>query len=222
MYKCTNIATMSCHMLIVTSLYWLYKHKARHDRTQFNMFSWSLLAGIWLGVLLSYGTARKWDYEPLSITTYSSDDELMKIDVKIERVSRGVYGVTGRIEWNYDTTDKTMVEGIVLRSSSGEESDYKLLPWAIPSQSLYDHMNTYYKEVSMKNFKHCSNVPQFEGQFQPPMPKMTYIGNKCVIDGDGLPDMIPQGYYKIILKCYGPEQPTWNATVIAKVTTRMF
>ncbi|XP_017014790.2 uncharacterized protein [Drosophila takahashii] len=182
------------------------------------------LAGIWLAVLIlrGCGAARKWDYEPISIATYSSDDSLIKLDVKIERVARGVYGVTGRINWNYDTSDKTMVEATVSRSDSGDESDYKLLPWAIPPQSLYDHMNTYYKDVSMKNFKHCSNVPQFVGKFQPPLPKMIYSGDKCVIDGDGLPDIMPPGFYKVILKCSGPGQPTWNSTSIFKITTKMF
>ncbi|XP_039483039.1 uncharacterized protein LOC120446235 [Drosophila santomea] len=166
-------------------------------------------------------TERKWNYEPVSTEAMSSDESLMKIDVKIERINRRSYGLTAKVEWNYDTTEETMVEANVLRSYTGDANDYKLLPWAIPKQSLYDHMNTYYKDVSMKNFKHCSNVPQFEGQFQPPLPKKTYFGNKCVIDGDGLPEIVPSGFYKIILKCYGPNQPTWNSTSVFKITPNL-
>jgi len=113
------------------------------------------------------------------------------------------------------------VEANVLRSSTGDVSDYKLLPWAIPKQSLYEHLNTYYKDVSMKNFKHCSNIPQFEGKFQPPLPKQTYFGNKCVIDGNGLPEIVPAGFYLIVIKCYGPGQPTWNTTSVFKITPRL-
>nr|XP_016940562.1 uncharacterized protein LOC108017904 isoform X2 [Drosophila suzukii] len=188
------------------------------------MFFRCSLAGILLGVLLfnGCGAARRWEYELMSVETYSSDESLMKIDVKVERVDRGVYGVTGSVNWNYDTSDETMVQASVFKSNSGDESDYKSLPWAIPAQSLYEHMNTYYKDVSMKNFKHCSNVPQFEGKFQPPIQKQIYSGDKCVINCDGLPDIVPPGFYKIIMKCSGPGQPTWNATVISKVTTKIF
>ncbi|XP_026836041.1 uncharacterized protein LOC6547083 [Drosophila erecta] len=164
---------------------------------------------------------RKWNYEPISIETNSSDESLIKLDVKIERINRGLFGLTAKIDWNYDTTDETMVEAHVLRSSTGDASDYKLLPWAIPKQSLYDHLNTYYKDVSMKNFKHCSNIPQFEGKFQPPLPKKTYFGNKCVIDGDGLPDIVPSGFYLIIIKCYGPNQPTWSSSSVFKITQKL-
>jgi len=52
---------------------------------------------------------RKWEYELMSVETYSSDESLMKIDVRVERVDRGVYGVTGSVNWNYDTSDETMV-----------------------------------------------------------------------------------------------------------------
>nr|NP_611314.2 uncharacterized protein Dmel_CG18538 [Drosophila melanogaster]AAF57717.2 uncharacterized protein Dmel_CG18538 [Drosophila melanogaster] len=165
---------------------------------------------------------RKWDYEPISIETHSSDESLIKLDMKIERINRGVFGLTPRLS---GTTIRLMkpwyVEANVLRSSTGDVSDYKLLPWAIPKQSLYEHLNTYYKDVSMKNFKHCSNIPQFEGKFQPPLPKQTYFGNKCVIDGDGLPEIVPAGFYLIVIKCYGPGQPTWNTTSVFKITPKL-
>uniref|UniRef100_A0A6P4EIW2 Uncharacterized protein LOC108041500 n=1 Tax=Drosophila rhopaloa TaxID=1041015 RepID=A0A6P4EIW2_DRORH len=187
------------------------------------MFPRCLLGGIWLLVLLISGcNARKWDYEPLAISGTSSDVKLIKIEPKIERLGRGEFAVSGRIEWNFETTNETMVEAFVYRSQTGEESDYKGLPWTIPKQTLYEHMDTFYKDVSMKNFKHCSNFPQFTEKFQPPLPKKIYVGDKCMIDGDGLPDIIPPGYYKVIVKGFGPNQPTWGGTGIFKITTKIF
>jgi len=52
---------------------------------------------------------RRWEYEPISVTGISSNDSLISFDTKIVRISRGEFGVSGIVEWNYDTTDKTMV-----------------------------------------------------------------------------------------------------------------
>ncbi|KAH8348350.1 hypothetical protein KR084_006648 [Drosophila pseudotakahashii] len=165
---------------------------------------------------------RKWDYEPLSITSETSDESLINFELNIVRIGRGEYGISANVEWNYDTTDETMVEAIAYRSSSGEEADYKVLPWSIPKQPFYEYLNTYYKDVIMKNFAPCSNIPVFEDKFEPPWPKKTYIGDKCVIDGDGLPEIVPPGFYKILFKGFGQDQPSWSFTAIVKLTNKMF
>ncbi|XP_037713608.1 uncharacterized protein LOC119549537 [Drosophila subpulchrella] len=177
-----------------------------------------------LGVLLINGirAARKWDYEPISIDAATSDESLINFDIKMIRISRGEFGVSATVEWNYDTTEETMVEAVVYRSSSGDESDYKMLPFNLPKQTFYDYLNTYYKDVIMKNFGPCSNAPQFEDKFQPPWPKKTYVAEKCVIEGDGLPEILPPGFYKIIFNCTGASQPSWSFTAIAKLTNKMF
>lgn len=115
------------------------------------------------------------------------------------------------------------MEAVVYRSSSGAEADYKLLPWSIPKQSFYEYLNTYYKDVIMKAFGHCSNIPQFEDKFQPPWPVQTYVADKCVLGEDnGLPEIAPPGFYKIIFSLSGTDQPTWGFTAIFKLTTKMF
>ncbi|XP_017044439.1 uncharacterized protein LOC108090335 [Drosophila ficusphila] len=166
--------------------------------------------------------ARKWEYEPLSLDTFSSDPKLIKIDAQIVRMGRADFGLTGTAEWNYDTTDETMVEVIAFRSSSGDESDYKMLPWAVPKQPFYDYLNTYYKDMFMKDFVSCSNLPQFEDKFEPPWLKQKYYAEKCIINGEGLPDMVPLGYYKLIFNCTGPDQPSWSFVAVVKLTSKMF
>jgi len=97
-----------------------------------------------------------------------------------------------------------------------------LLPFSIPKQSFYDYLNTYYKNVIMKNFGPCSNVPQFKDKFQPPWPKRTYIAEKCVFSGDGLPEIILPGFYKIIFNCSGPNQPSWAFVAVLKMRNKIF
>lgn len=50
------------------------------------------------------------------------------------------------------------VEANVLRSSTGDVSDYKLLPWAIPKQSLYEHWTPI---TRMFRWRTLSTVPIF-------------------------------------------------------------
>jgi len=52
---------------------------------------------------------RRWEYEPISVAGISSDDSLVSFDMKIVRISRGEYGISATVVWDYDTTDKTMV-----------------------------------------------------------------------------------------------------------------
>ncbi|XP_017117261.1 uncharacterized protein LOC108139151 [Drosophila elegans] len=188
------------------------------------MFFPCLLVAIWLGVLLIHdcGAARKWDYEPISVTALSSDESLVKFEPKIIRMGRGELGISADVLWNYDTSEETMVSADVYRSTSGDERDYKLLPWKIPNQPLYEYLDNYYKDVIVKNFAPCSNLPQFEGKFEPPIPKQTYTADKCVFEGDGLPEIAPPGFYKIIFNCTGPDQPTWSLEAIIKLTNKMF
>ncbi|KAH8348349.1 hypothetical protein KR084_006649, partial [Drosophila pseudotakahashii] len=165
---------------------------------------------------------RKWDCEPVSMSTTSSDESKLKFDMKVDRLGRAEWGISATLEWKYDSNEETWVEASAYHSSSGAESEYKLLPWAIPKQSFYDYLNTNYKDVLMKNVGHCSNFPQFEGTFQPPWPQSTYKLDKCKITGDGLPDIAPPGFYKIIFSTYGNGQPTWGFTGVFKLTNKLF
>ncbi|KAH8237268.1 hypothetical protein KR038_008960, partial [Drosophila bunnanda] len=165
---------------------------------------------------------RKWDYEPLSINTYTTDESLLKIVAKVERVARGEFALSATVDFNYEPDNATMVEASSYCSTSGAESDYKLLPLGIPRQPFYDYLNTYYKDVVVKNLGHCSNLPQFEGQFEPPFPQGTYKINKCKVDGEGLPEIVLPGFYKIIFSKSGPDQPTWGFTAVFKVTNKLF
>ncbi|XP_017044436.1 uncharacterized protein LOC108090332 isoform X2 [Drosophila ficusphila] len=166
--------------------------------------------------------ARKWEYELLSLEVFSSDLKLVKPEAKVVRMGRSEIGLSGSLDWNYDATDETTVEVIVFRSSSGDKRDYKMLPWAAPKQPYYDYLNTYYKDLFMKDFASCSNLPQFKHKFQPPWLKQKYYAEKCLVNGDGLPDLMPPGYYKLIFNCTGPNQPYWGFIAVARLIAKLF
>lgn len=60
---------------------------------------------------------RNWEYEPLSLTSYSSDESLLKITTKIDRLGRSDYAFSMTLDWNYDVDKDTMVEILILISS---------------------------------------------------------------------------------------------------------
>ncbi|XP_016957978.1 uncharacterized protein LOC108029981 isoform X1 [Drosophila biarmipes] len=158
---------------------------------------------------------RNWDYEPLSFTSYTSDDNLLKITTKVDRLGRSDYAFSMTLNWNYDVDEDTMVEAEVYHCSSGDEEDYKIMPWSLPQQPFFDYLNGFYKDAFIKNVGHCSNMVQFEGDFVPPWPRNVYILDKCVANGEGLPDIAPEGYFKIVYKMSG--QVDWGFTLIVKV-----
>ncbi|KAH8357806.1 hypothetical protein KR200_009574, partial [Drosophila serrata] len=171
---------------------------------------------------------RNWDYEPISLKSFTSDEKLLKIQTKVDRLGRADFAFSMTLDWNYDVIfnknlNHFQVEAIVYRSSSGAKADYKLLPWSVPRQPFYEYLDNYYKDVVMKIFSHCSNLPQFQGKFQPPWPSKTYVVDKCVFDdADGLPEIAPPGFYKIIFNFSGPHQPSWGIVAVLKITPKLF
>ncbi|XP_017044433.1 uncharacterized protein LOC108090330 [Drosophila ficusphila] len=188
------------------------------------MFSRSLLpiiGGLWLLILLvdNCSGKRKWDYEPLKIDPYSSDESKLKMTAKVDRVGRNDFGVSATIDFNYDVDDTTMVEAVAYRSTSGDESDYKLIPLGIAKQPFLEFMNSHYKDVVIPNLSGCSNLVTFEDKFEPPWPKKVYTLDTCVADSDGFPDMVPEGYYKINFTIMSPVD--WGFILVVKISTKV-
>ncbi|EDX07651.1 GD11360 [Drosophila simulans] len=125
---------------------------------------------------------RNWEYEPLSLTSYSSDENLLKITTKVDRLGRSEYAFSMTLDWNYDVDKDTM-------------------------------------DAFIKNVGHCSNMVQFEGDFVPPWPRNVYKLDKCVASGEGLPDIAPEGFFKLEYKMTG--QVDWGFTLIVKVSPKV-
>lgn len=105
------------------------------------------------------------------------------------------------------------------RSTSGDENDYKIMPFSIPKQPYVEFMNSHYKNVVLPNLGDCSNLIKFDGKFEPPWPQDTYVLDKCVANSDGFPDMVPEGYYKVNFTLTNPVD--WGFILIVKITTKL-
>ncbi|EDW62194.1 uncharacterized protein [Drosophila virilis] len=168
-------------------------------------------------LLLVDGSAgkRNWVYEPLSIDVRSTDASKVQVEAKVERIGRRDTACSGKLVVNCDMDETFMVEGTIYRSFSGNEDDYKLLPLGIPKQTFKSIVESYYKDIIYKNLEHCSNIPKPENAY--PWPKGTFIFDRCTVTGDGLPEVLPEGYYKINFDISGPVET--GLTAIVKLTS---
>ncbi|XP_073828232.1 uncharacterized protein isoform X2 [Musca autumnalis] len=141
---------------------------------------------------------QTWTYELKTIETSSSDlDKVSFGEFKVERISRGVYAASGSFTINTDVVegDSNMIEFHAYRSDNGK--DFKPIPLKTPRQHLYDYFNTFYKDYAMETLKDCSNMPAFEGKFEPPLEKKTYVLEKCQFDQSAFPQHLQEGFYKV-------------------------
>ncbi|XP_034653517.1 uncharacterized protein LOC117891864 [Drosophila subobscura] len=162
-----------------------------------------------------------WDCEPKSISAHSTNEGLLKVDVRMERVGRAGFFFTGTVFWNIDMDESVMVELELYRSTTGAESDYKLTPMSIPRQTFIEYINTYYRDMVIKNLGECSDLPRYEDQYVPPWPKKNYTLTRCTINGVGMPEVLLAGFYKIKANISHPEV-NQEVKAIIKVTPKMF
>ncbi|XP_017836707.1 uncharacterized protein LOC108595931 [Drosophila busckii] len=175
---------------------------------------------VWLTLLFILFDAakgeRRWDYEPLEFEGISSDHSKLGIDLGIKRIKRGEFAMDGVIDVKYDVDDTTMIEAIAWRSNTGDEDDYKLMPWCIEKQTFGKFIENYYESMVLKNIGHCTNFPAVDNVH--PFPKNAYKLDMCEFTGEGLPEIAPEGYYKIIFSATG--EVDWSFMVKTKVVPK--
>ncbi|KAH8296941.1 hypothetical protein KR044_001167, partial [Drosophila immigrans] len=160
---------------------------------------------------------RRWDYEPISIDPYTSDSEKLAIDFRIKRNNQGDYNYNGFFTFNYDIDDNTMVEATAKRSQSGNDDDYKPVPWSIPRQPYFEFIKNFYDDLVYKNFGKCSNFRTPDDVL--PWKKDNYSFFDCSIEGDGMPEIAPQGYYKINFNVDG--EVDWGFEAVCKIFDKL-
>ncbi|XP_073817986.1 uncharacterized protein [Musca autumnalis] len=146
----------------------------------------------------------------------SNADLLNFIDFSVDRVERGIYGMSGKMILNFDVVegDSSEMEIKVFYSSNGK-SNYRLTPVHLNRQHLFNLLNTIYKDGVMENLKDCSNFPQFKDKFDPPLVRGTYYMDRCQLGDDGFPNHAKEGFYKIALTGYGVVD--WKMDIVFKL-----
>ncbi|XP_061395626.1 uncharacterized protein LOC133331242 [Musca vetustissima] len=166
------------------------------------------------------GTNEKtWTYEIKSLDSSSADDDILGIDLSVERVSRGVYGISGSFTLGIDIDESVPfdIEGTAYRSDNGV-NEYRILPFKMARQHLISALNGFYKEMLMESLKECSDMPVFEDKFEPPLEKRVYTLTKCQFSQDGFPNHLAEGFYKVVIA--GSGCTDWQFTVIAQVESK--
>uniref|UniRef100_A0A1I8Q9L4 Uncharacterized protein n=1 Tax=Stomoxys calcitrans TaxID=35570 RepID=A0A1I8Q9L4_STOCA len=164
-----------------------------------------LILNFCIGMGLSHYGQHTWEYELISMDSYSSDTDLVLFyELNATRASRGVYACAGTMFLNYDVVegDSNEIEIKTYRSDS-INGDYKPIPFSIQRQHIFEFMNNFYKNALMETLKDCSNLPVFKGDFVPPLEKRNYTLDNCVFTQEGFPHHIQDGYYKIVFNAFG-------------------
>ncbi|KAH8312049.1 hypothetical protein KR044_009117, partial [Drosophila immigrans] len=176
---------------------------------------------------------RNWDPEVLSFEVESSDANLVNSSVRLVHHEIGRQSISAVVDWKFDTDDKTRVSyrsliwdeyNIFNRlqtllkaywSRTGRETDYHELPYNIPNIKFTEFINEYYMKLVYPEVANCSNMPPIE-KFVPPWKRGTYIFNECGYSGDTAPEILPRGYYKMVIKIIGQAEVVYTATAKLK------
>ncbi|XP_034480169.1 uncharacterized protein LOC117785977 [Drosophila innubila] len=160
--------------------------------------------------------ARKWDYEPISMEPHTSDPKKFSIDLRIKRMPRGEFAYDGYLNFAYDVDENTMVEAVAYRSQSGREEEYVLMPWSIEKQPYTKYVEDFYEDVVYSNFGSCTTLPTPEKAN--PWQRGNYTFKECVVEGKGMPEIAPQGFYKVIFTATG--EVDWGIEAVVRITDK--
>ncbi|XP_052839701.1 uncharacterized protein LOC128254587 isoform X1 [Drosophila gunungcola] len=187
-------------------------------------FTVQLLVSVCIFVYL-YGecVAKKtWEATPMSIGGSTTNPSAMDMDLRIERISRGEFGFSGTFFWNIDMDENVMVEMRILSSYSGREDDYKMTPWSIQPQKFTDYIDTFYKDMLIPNLGNCTDLPRFDSGFVPPWPKGNFNFTRCSCNGNGLPEVMSEGFYRAEAIITALPTVALNVSVVLRIKTKMF
>ncbi|KAH8320670.1 hypothetical protein KR067_006792, partial [Drosophila pandora] len=164
----------------------------------------------------------KWQARPISISKNTTDPNYMDLNLKIERFGLGEFAFTGTYFTTIEMDESVTVELRIYSCYSGNEADYKLTPYSIQPQKFIDYLNTFYRDLLMKNLGDCTDLPKYKDGYVPPWPKGTFNFTRCQISGEGMPEVVPEGFYKALVIISTLPAVELQFTVILKVTTKMF
>ncbi|KAM8712820.1 hypothetical protein ACLKA7_013192 [Drosophila subpalustris] len=175
------------------------------------------LLSVFLLLWIGCDGARRWDYEPISMDPNTSDPNKMDIQLRIKRVPPGELAYDGYLNFNYDITDETMIEAVAFRSQSGNEDDFVPMPWSIEKQPYPKYVKDIYEDIVYSNFGSCTTLPKPEDAL--PWKRGNITFTECFVEGKGMPDLAPQGYYKVIFKVTDPAVE-WGFDAVVKITDK--
>ncbi|XP_061400972.1 uncharacterized protein LOC133336707 [Musca vetustissima] len=144
---------------------------------------------------------KHYELDILEVEWNTTTPDLIDARLKPVQPSRGIYGVSGYIDFKEDVNmDDTTAEVKVYYSSTG--MNYQLSPFRVPEQSFTSGMNTAYKNYLMEGLAECcEDSPQAE-TFTSPLTKRKMICENCLFPSDNFPPTLRLGFYRLIILLY--------------------
>jgi len=87
------------------------------------------------------------------------------------------------------------------------------MPWSIKKQTYPEYIEGFYEDMIYANLAHCTNLP--EPANASPWKRANYTLTECIVEGKGMPEMAPQGYYKVIFTATG--EVDWVFETVVKI-----
>ncbi|XP_017012703.2 uncharacterized protein [Drosophila takahashii] len=174
-----------------------------------------------LAEAISVGKASRqltaWEYSIISVSMTTDNEELAGGETHIDRISRGEYGLSGSLYTNVDVPQDFEVTVTIYRSTDNGDT-YKIQPYSLPRQTVYQAMNSFYKNAIMPSVVNCSNLPQFKGTLEF-IPATLWTFEKCQVNTDGFPQYMPDGWYKGVIESHGYVNLIWTGVFSVKQRT---
>ncbi|KAH8302741.1 hypothetical protein KR044_010366, partial [Drosophila immigrans] len=184
---------------------------------------------------------RNWEYELISFYTYSNDESQFNISSRIERSARNDLSFSMDIDWKYDIAEVDTVfmrfeylnelsldnhccccfqlEMKIYRSPDGNTNEFRPIPYAIPETKASELIGKYYDDLFYSALSHCSNLVKYQDFPNGKFPQKHYEFRRCVVNYSTLPQLMPQGTYKVeFVILHGFK---WGVEVVARVTPRI-
>ncbi|XP_059225831.1 uncharacterized protein LOC106088003 [Stomoxys calcitrans] len=148
------------------------------------------------------------------MTFYTSNTDILEVEYEVKRISRGRYGFSGFLDFKTDLDDSVLVD-VSLKRSQRREGPYRDTSMKAPNVTLSTAMNVYYKLMIMDTVAECcENAPVFKKRFEAPLTKRRVIINECEMSQDGMPLIMPDGFYLLRTSFFGDNFHAYLDTLI--------
>lgn len=151
---------------------------------------------------LSFSNQKTWTYEFTDIVFTTTNPDIVEADLEVVRISRGVFGFSGFVNFKEDLEESVIVEANFYRDKYCDKQ-YEIQPYSVSNTTLPKAMENYYKSYLMDSLKDCAtDAPIFE-DFEPPLSSRCVVLDKCQISTENLPSHMDDGCYLVSVNMYG-------------------
>ncbi|XP_060658717.1 uncharacterized protein LOC132793076 [Drosophila nasuta] len=163
--------------------------------------------------------SANWKYELISLTSYSNDESKLKIDTRVEHSKKNDISGGMDIYVMFEHKDDDVVELQIYRSAHGNADEFKPIPYSIPKTTFKEMIEKYWDDLFYSTVGHCSNLLKSSEFVDGKIPQKHYEFRNCVIDIKKMPQIMPEGVYKLVFTFTHDFE--WGVEVVAKVTSRV-